>query len=88
MLLWHIPHDPIGCIRSAAMCNVVPVATIVETVFNMWLRAISGCRTLMYGWTMPYKWGHPVATEHCPSDKWDYMSHSQNDGNSANHKAI
>eukprot|EP00965_Chrysotila_dentata_P130693 4321121-Pleurochrysis_carterae.AAC.1 len=22
---------------------------------------------------------------HSPSDEWDYMSHSQNDGNSANH---
>eukprot|EP00965_Chrysotila_dentata_P195334 6176927-Pleurochrysis_carterae.AAC.1 len=43
--IWDILHDPIGCIRSAAILYVVPVATIMETMFNMGLRAISGCRS-------------------------------------------
>eukprot|EP00965_Chrysotila_dentata_P246136 6206979-Pleurochrysis_carterae.AAC.1 len=45
--IWDIPHDPIGCSRSATMFNVVPVATItiLETMFNMGLLAISGCRS-------------------------------------------
>eukprot|EP00965_Chrysotila_dentata_P218228 6190472-Pleurochrysis_carterae.AAC.2 len=34
-----------GCIRSAAMFCVVTVATIMETMFNMGLLAISGCRS-------------------------------------------
>eukprot|EP00965_Chrysotila_dentata_P152662 5045424-Pleurochrysis_carterae.AAC.1 len=37
------PPRPIGYIRSAAMFYVVPVATIIETMFYMGLRAISGC---------------------------------------------
>eukprot|EP00965_Chrysotila_dentata_P195290 6176910-Pleurochrysis_carterae.AAC.1 len=40
--IWDITHDPIGRIRSAAVFNVVPVATIMKTMFNMGLRAISG----------------------------------------------
>eukprot|EP00965_Chrysotila_dentata_P117821 3893548-Pleurochrysis_carterae.AAC.1 len=36
-----------------------------------------------FGWTMKYKWGHPVAT--FPSDGGDYTSLSLNDVNSANH---
>eukprot|EP00965_Chrysotila_dentata_P093407 3085704-Pleurochrysis_carterae.AAC.1 len=47
--IWNIPHDPIGCIRSAAMFYVVPVATIMKTMFNMGLRATSGCRS----WRLP-----------------------------------
>eukprot|EP00965_Chrysotila_dentata_P074661 2466542-Pleurochrysis_carterae.AAC.3 len=38
------PHDPVGCIRPAAMFYLVPVATIMETMFNMELLGISGCR--------------------------------------------
>eukprot|EP00965_Chrysotila_dentata_P227355 6195964-Pleurochrysis_carterae.AAC.1 len=30
--MWDIPRDPIGCIQSAAMLYVVPVATIMETI--------------------------------------------------------
>eukprot|EP00965_Chrysotila_dentata_P057886 1919001-Pleurochrysis_carterae.AAC.1 len=37
----------------------------------------------MYGWTMSYKWGHPVAT--LPSDGGDCTSLSLNNVNSANH---
>eukprot|EP00965_Chrysotila_dentata_P143596 4744647-Pleurochrysis_carterae.AAC.2 len=33
------PRDPIGCIRLAAMFYVVPVPTIMETMFYMGLRA-------------------------------------------------
>eukprot|EP00965_Chrysotila_dentata_P202725 6181271-Pleurochrysis_carterae.AAC.2 len=43
--IWDIPNDPIGCIRSAAMFYLVPVATIMETMFYMGLRAISECRS-------------------------------------------
>eukprot|EP00965_Chrysotila_dentata_P261939 6214415-Pleurochrysis_carterae.AAC.3 len=43
--IWDIPHDPVGCIRSAAMFYVVPVATIMETMFYMGLRATSECRS-------------------------------------------
>eukprot|EP00965_Chrysotila_dentata_P228842 6196832-Pleurochrysis_carterae.AAC.3 len=35
------------------------------------------------GWTMMYKWGHPVAT--LPNEKADNTSILQNDVNSANH---
>eukprot|EP00965_Chrysotila_dentata_P025104 832415-Pleurochrysis_carterae.AAC.1 len=38
--IWDIPHDSIGCIQSAAMFNVVLVATIKETMVYMGLRAI------------------------------------------------
>eukprot|EP00965_Chrysotila_dentata_P147998 4885220-Pleurochrysis_carterae.AAC.1 len=41
----YIPHDPIGCIRSAVFLYEVPVATIMKTVFYIGLRAISGCRS-------------------------------------------
>eukprot|EP00965_Chrysotila_dentata_P257451 6212890-Pleurochrysis_carterae.AAC.1 len=51
--MWDIPRDPIGYIRSAAMFYVVPVATIMETMFNMGLRAISGCRS----WIPWFIWG-------------------------------
>eukprot|EP00965_Chrysotila_dentata_P250092 6209248-Pleurochrysis_carterae.AAC.2 len=37
---WDMPHDPIGCIRSAAMFNVVPIATTTETMIHIGLRAI------------------------------------------------
>eukprot|EP00965_Chrysotila_dentata_P147260 4862016-Pleurochrysis_carterae.AAC.1 len=40
----------------------------------------------MYGWTMSYKWGHPVAS--LPSDGGDYTSFSLNDVNSANQSLI
>eukprot|EP00965_Chrysotila_dentata_P245955 6206871-Pleurochrysis_carterae.AAC.2 len=43
--MWDIPHDPIGCIRLAAMFYVVPIATDVETIVYMGLRAILGCST-------------------------------------------
>eukprot|EP00965_Chrysotila_dentata_P228679 6196744-Pleurochrysis_carterae.AAC.1 len=40
-------------------------------------------RVLTFGWTMMYKWGHPVST--LPSVGGDYTSLSLNDVNSANH---
>eukprot|EP00965_Chrysotila_dentata_P255432 6212222-Pleurochrysis_carterae.AAC.1 len=43
--MWDIPRDPIGCIRSAAMFHVVPVATNVKTIVCMGFRAILGCST-------------------------------------------
>eukprot|EP00965_Chrysotila_dentata_P204407 6182318-Pleurochrysis_carterae.AAC.4 len=59
----------------------------------MELRAILGCSTgssplcnsvwnlfmlfLVFGWTIMYEWGHPVAF--LPSDGGDYTSLSQND---------
>eukprot|EP00965_Chrysotila_dentata_P202309 6181060-Pleurochrysis_carterae.AAC.1 len=79
-----IPCGPIGCIRSAAMFYVVPLATNVKTMMYMGLRAILGCSTGR--WTMMYKWGHPVAT--LPNDEGDCTSLSQNDVNSANHFCI
>eukprot|EP00965_Chrysotila_dentata_P258227 6213149-Pleurochrysis_carterae.AAC.1 len=39
------PHDPIGCIRSAATFYVVPMATNVKTMIYMLLRARTGCCT-------------------------------------------
>eukprot|EP00965_Chrysotila_dentata_P162169 5355483-Pleurochrysis_carterae.AAC.1 len=39
--------------RSAAIFDVVPVATIMETIFNMGLRDISGCRS----WRPYLIWG-------------------------------
>eukprot|EP00965_Chrysotila_dentata_P007790 254334-Pleurochrysis_carterae.AAC.1 len=41
--MWDVPRDPIGCIRSAAMFYVVPVAAIVKTIVYMGVRAILGC---------------------------------------------
>eukprot|EP00965_Chrysotila_dentata_P261368 6214230-Pleurochrysis_carterae.AAC.2 len=43
--IWDTPHDPIGCIRSAATFYVVPVATILKIMFNVGLRPIFGCRS-------------------------------------------
>eukprot|EP00965_Chrysotila_dentata_P066732 2209468-Pleurochrysis_carterae.AAC.2 len=57
--MWDIPRDPIGCIRSAAMLYVVPVATIVKAVVYMGLRATLRC-------------SHPVAT--LPSDGGGHTS--------------
>eukprot|EP00965_Chrysotila_dentata_P124379 4111580-Pleurochrysis_carterae.AAC.1 len=37
---WDILRDPIGCMRSAAMFYVMPVATMMETMLYMGLRAI------------------------------------------------
>eukprot|EP00965_Chrysotila_dentata_P084325 2784717-Pleurochrysis_carterae.AAC.1 len=64
--------------KSAATFNVLPVATIMETMNFMGLRAIfrdstgrsrllaslhyRSSRILIIGWTMSYKWAHPVAT--------------------------
>eukprot|EP00965_Chrysotila_dentata_P207463 6184119-Pleurochrysis_carterae.AAC.2 len=53
--MWDIPRDPmpIGCIQSAAKFHVVPVATMIETVFYMGFRAIvtsstESCRLCNY----------------------------------------
>eukprot|EP00965_Chrysotila_dentata_P243195 6205285-Pleurochrysis_carterae.AAC.1 len=35
-----IPRDPIGYIRSAVMFSVVPVATMMQTMFYVELRAM------------------------------------------------
>eukprot|EP00965_Chrysotila_dentata_P048366 1604432-Pleurochrysis_carterae.AAC.1 len=43
----------------------------------------SSSRILVFGWTMMYMWGHPVAT--LPSDEGDFTSLSQNDVKFANH---
>eukprot|EP00965_Chrysotila_dentata_P152575 5042141-Pleurochrysis_carterae.AAC.1 len=43
--MWDIPRDPIGCIPLAANFCVVPVATNVNTIAYMELRAILGCST-------------------------------------------
>eukprot|EP00965_Chrysotila_dentata_P231872 6198614-Pleurochrysis_carterae.AAC.1 len=46
--MWDIPRDPIGRIRSVAMLYVVPVATVMETMSDIGLCAISGCTTMIY----------------------------------------
>eukprot|EP00965_Chrysotila_dentata_P183424 6057109-Pleurochrysis_carterae.AAC.1 len=64
---------------------------VLEAVVYMQLRAKpwrlstidSSCRILVFGWTIMYMWGHPVAT--LASDEGDYTSLSQNDVNFANH---
>eukprot|EP00965_Chrysotila_dentata_P030951 1030971-Pleurochrysis_carterae.AAC.2 len=38
--------DLFGCIRSAAIFYVVPVATIMETMFDLGFDAISECKSL------------------------------------------
>eukprot|EP00965_Chrysotila_dentata_P194059 6176124-Pleurochrysis_carterae.AAC.1 len=75
------PRDPIGCIRSATMFYVMPVATNVKTMIYMGLCATLGCSS---GSSRLCKsWGHLLAT--LPSDGGDYTSLSQNDVNFANH---
>eukprot|EP00965_Chrysotila_dentata_P049357 1635657-Pleurochrysis_carterae.AAC.1 len=92
----HAHAHTIGCIRSAAIFYVVTVSTSVKTIVYMGLRAILGVSSLHYrsgrivvfGWTMMYKRGHPVAT--LPSDGGDYKktSLSRNDVNSANQQVV
>eukprot|EP00965_Chrysotila_dentata_P258658 6213303-Pleurochrysis_carterae.AAC.1 len=43
-------------------------------------------RVSIFGWTMMYEWGHPVAT--LPSDGGDYTLLSLNDVNSANQRGM
>eukprot|EP00965_Chrysotila_dentata_P011808 387442-Pleurochrysis_carterae.AAC.1 len=83
----------LGCnTGSSRLCNLFMYIGIlchnpqhIQTMFIVASLHYRSGSILVRGWTMMYKWGHPVAT--LPSDGGNYTSLSQNDANSANHLA-